>query len=864
MIKKFTTLLGMLLLLIQVTFAQQIDLNTALTVAENCFHEVADLHGLSAKSNTSLTHAQTITTHVNQNEVNLYFVFTAQEENGYVIVSADERVQPVLAYSLTAPFIQESENQPEAYRKWMRYYQYSIQEAIRQEIPASAEIEQAWEMYLTGDLPKDGEKVDPLTSTTWDQPFPYNALCPQDPNTGQRAVVGCVATAMAQIMRYHAHPAQGTGFHSYNHPTFGTVSANFGGTSYNWGAMPNAISNYNEQVARLSFHCGVSIEMGYGVDVSGVSSLSPVSDALKQYFSYSSTTQFVDRENYSDAAWLQLMKTELDNSRPIEYGGIGQGGGHAWVCDGYDNSNFFHMNWGWGGYQDGYFTLNALNPSTGGTGAGDSGFNYYQQAVIGIQPADGNGGGGGGNEPDPNAYSNLAVYSNISINPYPIDFAQPFDVSVDIANLGNAPVTGDLSAAIFTEDGTFIEFVNTESGTLDNGFFYSLTFSNDGLPTSPGTYLLALFFRPTNGEWTLIPAGNFQNTITIEIQGPYNEIQLYDDIQASPSPIVQNEPFNITVDYANFGSFNYSGEFSMDLYTLEGDYVAELDIIQADLCSNCHFTDGLTFSSNGIDVEPGTYLIATWNRPAGGSWQIVGTGDFTNPIQVVVKAPSAQPDIYENNDDANVAYPFDLSFSGNNASISTNGANMHDADDADYFAIDLLEGYSYTITPRAHDSYNSGNGQSYTNDVLYSVYSDGAWSEVFDDVVNEPFIINGGQTIYVAVSSYFVGTLGTYQLDVDVQRALGTAVKDLQTSELIEVFPNPTTQFTQLKVEREQAAEITYQLIHINGQVLETRNLGIQATLTQNIDLSAYANGTYILLVTVDGQSYRERIILNR
>ena len=864
MLKKLTLFTALYLFIGSLLFAQRVDESTALQVAQNCFRNAAELHQNATKENTTLALAQTIRATVKQELTDLYYVFTANDENGYVIVSADERLRPIIGYSLNSGFIQEEENQPEAFRKWMQQYKKEMKLALREVVEPSEAVEAEWEAFTSGEIEKDEVKVDPLTTTTWDQPFPYNALCPQDPNSGQRAVVGCVATAMAQIMRYHAHPAQGTGFHSYNHQTFGTVSANFGSSSYNWNNMPNAISNFNQDVALLSYHCGVSIEMGYGVDVSGVSSLSPVATALKQYFSYSSTTSFVERANYSDASWLQLMKDELENGRPIEYAGIGQGGGHAWVMDGFENNDFFHMNWGWGGYQDGYFTLNALNPSTGGTGAGNSGFNYYQQAVIGIQPADGTSGGGGGSGPDPTEYTNLVVYSNVSANPFPINFAQAFEFTVDIANLGDSPVTGDIGAAIFTPDGTFIEFVDTESGTLENGFFYTLNFENDGLPTSPGTYQLAIFYRPQDGEWTLIPPGDYSNPVNFDIVGPDNDIQLYSNIVATPTPIVQGEAFTINVDYANFSNFEYVGEFSMDLYTLEGEYVMELDLLSQELCANCHFTNGLTFSSDGIDVEPGTYLLATWNRPSGGAWQIVGTGDFMNPVQITVKAPASQPDPFEDNDELADAYALNLNFSGNSTSINLSGVNMHDADDNDYFALELPAGYYYTITPRAHDSFNSGNGQTYTNDVLYGFNIDNEWSELIDDVVDEALVVNGGQTIYLGIASYFVGTLGTYEMDIDIQRTPGTSIEDIEAVDFIDVFPNPSSRYVSTQAELEQPSSVSYQLLHVNGQVLEQRQLGSLAIVNEQLDLAAHANGAYILLLDIDGMKYRQRIILNR
>ncbi|MCB0638518.1 MAG: C10 family peptidase, partial [Lewinella sp.] len=712
-----------------------------------------------------------------------------------------------------------------------------------------------------GTADKDLLNVEPLLTTRWDQPYPYNGLCPQDPFSGQRAVVGCVATAMAQVMRYHAHPAQGAGFHSYNHPQFGTVSANFGATTYNWANMPNVVTNFNQDVALLSYHCGVSIEMEYGVDVSGVSSLSFVADALKQYFAYANTTTFVERNNFSTTTWIQMMKEELDNSRPVQYAGVGQAGGHSWVMDGYDTGNFFHMNWGWGGYQDGYFTIDNLNPDLGGTGAGSGGFNYYQQAVIGIAPATG---GGGSGTPDPEAYSNLVVYSGVTADPYPIQFAQAFQVDVDIANLGSEPVTGDIAAAIFTQDGTFLDFIDTQSGTLDNGFFYSLSFTNEGLPTSPGTYQMAFFFRPTGGEYTLIPPGDYANPLNFEIEGPDNDITLYSTIQPNPAVLTVNEPFTITIDYANFGFSNYSGEFSADLYTLEGDYVAELDVISSDLCSNCHFTGGLTFSSDGVDVEPGTYLIATWNRPQGGNWQIVATGEYENPIRVQFQAPAIVADPYENNNSLGAPYTLNPGWAGNAFTFSTNGANMHQADDEDYFRVDLPAGFQYTITARVHDSYNSGNGQTYTNDVLFGLYDGSNWSDLYDTDMDAPLVLNGGQSVTIGVSSYFVGTLGTYALDLSITRSPGTSVPWYDDTLDLTLSPNPSSGPVWLQLELPEAATLRADLLNISGQRLRRYNFGTARTFREQLDLSELTNGAYLLQLDIGGYLHQRRLILAR
>ena len=194
--------------------------------------------------------------------------------------------------------------------------------------------------------------VGPLLVTTWDQIAPYNALCPSDPNArpdcNGRVLTGCVATAMAQIMKYHEHPPQGVGSHSYTHSTYGTLSANFGDATYQWSNMPPALTaESSSDVATLMYHCGVAVEMDYGAE--GSSPTKDVPNALSTYFGYDQSIKHIYQSNYKSDDWYTILRTELDAGRPIYYSGDNGVDGHAWVCDGYNSENHFHFNWGWGG-----------------------------------------------------------------------------------------------------------------------------------------------------------------------------------------------------------------------------------------------------------------------------------------------------------------------------------------------------------------------------------------------------------------------------------------------------------------------------------------------------------------------------------
>ncbi len=182
-------------------------------------------------------------------------------------------------------------------------------------------------------------------------------------------------------MEYHNFPEIGSGSHSYFHSTYGTLSADFGSTIYDWDSMPDSLSDYDSDVAELLHHVGVSVDMNYGPTGSGAFT-GATATALKTYFSYSDTASYVQRSSYSGEDWTALLREEIDNNRPAIYRGydVDAGSGHAFVCDGYSSSDYFHFNWGWyGSYQDEYFYLNDLTP-------GSHDYSDSQAAVVGITP----------------------------------------------------------------------------------------------------------------------------------------------------------------------------------------------------------------------------------------------------------------------------------------------------------------------------------------------------------------------------------------------------------------------------------------------------------------------------------------------
>lgn len=307
---------------------------------------------------------------------NSYIYLVNLMPTGFVLVSADNSAQPVLGYDFKTKWSEETlpiqlKSQIDNWKKQLNYI-------VTNNLLADAYIRAEWQrldVINTSFIPQRNYRdVSPLINSIWGQGDYYNAQCPSG------TPVGCVATAMSQIMRYWAYPTTGQGSHSYVHPVYGTQSADFGSTTYQWSSMPISLSSSNTAVATICRQAGVSVDMDYAPDGSGAYS-TDVPGALISYFKYRNTAQHHYKSSYATSTWEAMIRGELDNARPVYYDGYGPSGGHAFILDGYQGTNYFHVNWGWYGYYNGYFYLSALNP-------GSDTFNSNQAAVIGIQPSE--------------------------------------------------------------------------------------------------------------------------------------------------------------------------------------------------------------------------------------------------------------------------------------------------------------------------------------------------------------------------------------------------------------------------------------------------------------------------------------------
>ena len=314
---------------------------------------------------------------VGAKETPAVYVFNSGDE-GYLIVSADDVAAPVLGYSDSGTV--DSENMPENMRWWLEQYRQQIEAAATENLP-----------YRKISRPTR-EPITPMIKTAWDQSAPYNNLCPSV--GGQLTVTGCVATAMAQVMKYHNWPdkAGANATFSYKWQSGNrTLSADYANFAFDWeNMMDNYNGPYNEAqgnaVANLMKACGYSLGMDYGVYDSGVPS-DYVGTALIDYFKYDEGMRNEPRGIYTLSEWEDMIYNDLKSVGPVLYGGNNNSGGHCFVCDGYSENGYFHINWGWSGISDGYFLLNALDPYQQGIGGSTSGYNGKQSALFGAKPA---------------------------------------------------------------------------------------------------------------------------------------------------------------------------------------------------------------------------------------------------------------------------------------------------------------------------------------------------------------------------------------------------------------------------------------------------------------------------------------------
>ena len=376
--KRFLFLLAVALS-VNVLMANPVDVNMAKALGQ----KFADTNFELSQRNNSLTLAYTA--YSERGEASFY-VFNVGKE-GFIIISADDCYRPIIGYSENGNF--DVDNIPPALSDYLDNIVYG-RSLNRTTNAAAPDVAADWRMLeKTGNLVSrhGGRGVDYLVKTQWDQSYPYNYFCPEDPaGSHGHTYVGCLATSTSQLVAFWKYPVHGYGSHCYYHEDYGQICADFENTYYDWEHIANKINENSpieeiEAVALISFHCGVCIDMGYGPDGSGGAS-GPIPGAMHTYFNYSDANIQLRRDDFETETWKSMVREQFDMGWPMYYGGCDDGC-HAFICDGYDDYDMFHFNLGWGGSSDGWYLIDDAPY----THPADAMFNFVPQEIYDATPS---------------------------------------------------------------------------------------------------------------------------------------------------------------------------------------------------------------------------------------------------------------------------------------------------------------------------------------------------------------------------------------------------------------------------------------------------------------------------------------------
>lgn len=543
-----------------------------------------------------------------------YYAFNL--EQGYVIVSGDDEMTELVGYAENGFF--DAENVPPQMQLWLDGYAEYV--AAVQSGKAKAR------KILLSDSPS--VVVEPLVTTKWNQDAPFNNFAPEytdDNNNTQRCATGCAATAMAQIMKFHNWPEQGVGHYSYEHQSFGTISSNFSEHVYDW---TNMIDRYNngeysnvqaDAVALLMKDCGVSLNMNYG-PVSGASIYS-YTPAFKNYFRYSSRT--VNRSGCETAEFTKIITDELQEGRPIIYCGTGEDGGHAFVVDGYDTNYFLHVNWGWGGYSDGYFDMNYMDPTGLGIGGGSGAFKWNQGIVLARPLKDG---------VEPYEFIQqlcFVLYNDVKGGIFceqemPANKGDVVTILLrNTANLSGESFFGSLNVGVFDDSGALVTMGNEEriennNGELlefQSGSLYSvdlpMTLNTAGI--ADGNYIVRAMSKANGDVWRKFASTDCLNMTVadgkVSLVSPTPNISLT-GIGSYNGNVYKGNPFSVNITIHNGSSIPADGSILFKVTDSEtGDALS--GSLRAIVYDNCDFRSNIAFSTTNDFFAIGkTYNIS--------------------------------------------------------------------------------------------------------------------------------------------------------------------------------------------------------------------------------------------------------------
>ena len=345
---------------------------------------------MNTNTTAKSSQAELTYTAVADNGMACCYVFSVHPK-GFVIVAADDRMKPILGYSTESNFTAQL---PDGLMTFFDNYKAGFAQMVEnKEVRTEQAIADWTRLAETGRLTdaRTSRGVEPLLASIWNQTDLYNNMTPEDPSSvfGGHCKSGCVANTMSQIMRYWEWPRHGIGGHGYDahsqYGNYGWVEANFEDATYRFELMPDFLDFASPQAevdatALLEFHAGVSVDMMYGANASGAYS-DDVGPAMQGNFRYSSDWQHLSKSQYSATQWENMLRNNLDDGMPLYYASQGEASGHAYALDGYDDNNMFHLNWGWAGFDNGWYAIDGFYLTY-------YSFPWWHNAIFDLHPND--------------------------------------------------------------------------------------------------------------------------------------------------------------------------------------------------------------------------------------------------------------------------------------------------------------------------------------------------------------------------------------------------------------------------------------------------------------------------------------------
>lgn len=425
------------------------------------------------------------------NEAQPLYIFNTEGAKGFVIVAGDDRADAIIGYSTEGSY--DEENLPDNFRFYLQLLTNDMQALMASD--ATATTRRAIEIH---------DAIAPLIKTKWDQGsatadgYIYNTACPK--LTLKHCLTGCVATAGAQVMYYYRYPESTTGVDGYQvdgqYVSINNITVQgLPETSFYWDKMKLSYNDADQgteaqqEVAKLMVYAGFAAQMNYGITGSGAST-GILAEGMATYFDYNPYTwQYVKQSDYSVSDWDSMMYNELENGRPIIYSGQSKkGGGHAFICDGYDGEGLYHFNWGWSGQNNGYFKLAATNPYAG-DGSQRDGYVNGIDAIIGLQPNNGE-----------------TITKSPMVNIYNFEISEE-TITMSYQNINDEPCAFDCGIAFLNNDGSVnqdqLDFYPRSGNVLPPNYLWGgIQFNLTTYLTQEGTYKVVPVFRLADEtEW---------------------------------------------------------------------------------------------------------------------------------------------------------------------------------------------------------------------------------------------------------------------------------------------------------------------------------------------------------------------------